>query len=714
MRAPEMKSECTSSTARHYDSSVLDSHQDSNKTISTSTSIYNRPKNSHFPDMIRYGDVSTRATRSASVRETWVMARTKGKTPDSTLARIVFNPRFETFGGFVVLFNFMIMTMETHATKTEDANVLRFVKITNRCLLLYYTAEVVARLHVMKRTFFRAGWNLLDFTIVVTGWMSEFLEIFEVSAGMDQIAMLKSLRMLRLLRLVRLFVAFRELYVLVAGIGRCMKTLFWASGLIFMVLNVWAILSVEFLDVYVKQLMPTGVYSTCGWCETAFSNIWYSNLTWFQIVSTADWAPIGRPLAEEFYWPYVFFVVNIFVVMWGLLNLIVAAIVDANIAAREDDIAIAAKIRDQAHKEAWTSFEDICRDMDEDGSGDVSVEEFKKFLAENLELQQHLTIMGIQDHDVDDLLKLMDEDGSGTLECDEFIEQFTAMRTLVEKTTLFFLLKFSQSIQHKLIQQSQTVESIHAEVIELRDSCDTRRSLATHEELATKSRGYHTLESAGSLLISAEASSFGTPERRDTVTCDGGWVAFPTARNITPPTLRTASHPDVSNTNKKTLPPGWYYFGASLPREASAWCKAIDPNFECTTASNSPWTRYDVDDIKEPPVATDGQRWEPLLSNGFGFTNGQRWDSIPSRVVGVHSPKHIGSVGDQPVAQPVDDVNLPQECMDSLASVDKVIDHLSHEHLALIDDFANEHDIPNGHDRVHMSVNAMEKGSITF
>ena len=56
---------------------------------------------------------------------------------------------------------------------------------------------------------------------------------------------------------------------------------------------------------------------------------------------------LGRPLAEVYIWPYAFFVANVFIVVWGLLNLIVAAIVDSNMAAREDDVASAAEIAAQ-------------------------------------------------------------------------------------------------------------------------------------------------------------------------------------------------------------------------------------------------------------------------------------------------------------------------------------------------------------------------------
>lgn len=548
-----------------------------------------------------------------TIGERHAALRTHGDIPDTAMGRFIFHPRFETFGGCVVLINFGIMTMDTHSAATDDDRVKQFVKVANQVLLFYYTVECSLRLYVMKKKFFYAGWNNLDFVIVVTGLISEILELFQGSGGrMDQIGMLKSLRMLRLLRLVRLLVAFRELYVLVAGIGRCMKTLFWASGLIFMVLNVWAILSVELLHERVQELAPSGAFSTCGWCENAFANIWYANLTWFQIISTADWAPIGRPLVEEYYWPYIFFTSVIFVVIWGLLNLIVAAIVDANIAAREDDVAIAAKIAAQSHNEAWQSFAELCQAMDEDGSGDITIEEFKKFWKDNVELQQHLTIMGVQEKDVDSLLLLMDEDGSGTLEQAEFIENFTTMRTLVEKSTLFFITKHVESIGTKLLYQNDLIQHLIEDIEQVKRA--TGCPVAPARTPPMRNSGSSSVVSSA-FTQSASMNPFFNKTGSDKAyssESDKVWRAAgtPTSALKKTPSEKSinAPHVEMADGDLKAMPPGWYYFGASLPPEASVWCKPMDPSSKLH--SDHPQKMMVV--TKEVPMTLDGQMWERL------------------------------------------------------------------------------------------------------
>ena len=75
--------------------------------------------------------------------------------------------------------------------------------------------------------------------------------------------------MFRLVRLLRLLVAFEELYVLVIGIAKAGKTLAWASLLVFLAANVWAIVSVEFLQPRVVELSEKGFFDDCFWCPTA-------------------------------------------------------------------------------------------------------------------------------------------------------------------------------------------------------------------------------------------------------------------------------------------------------------------------------------------------------------------------------------------------------------------------------------------------------------
>lgn len=258
-----------------------------------------------------------------------------------------------------------------------------------------------------------------------------------------------------------------------------------------------------------------GDYSSCSWCGTAFSNVWLANLTWFQIVSGDGWSTLGRELVEAHPWTYIFFVSNIFIVMWGLLNLIVAAIVESNIQARDDDVVSAAKMAERLEGEAFTRFANICRSMDSDGNGEVTIDEFKEFLSTSMELKNNLTVMGVHEDNLEGLLKLIDEDRSGTLDSTEFVKQFTRMRTLVLRTEVFYLVKYVENIQSTLHRQEAMIHSL--------------------EETLTKQRIDGLNISATASADSPESLIANLFEKPNTTASEGAHATFDIKQHVTAP-----------------------------------------------------------------------------------------------------------------------------------------------------------------------------------
>merc|ERR1712166_1617008 len=136
----------------------------------------------------------------------------------------------------------------------------------------------------------------------------------------------------------------------------------------------------------------------------------------------------------------------IFIVCYGLLNLIVAAILDASVQAREDDHKNAAKMHRRLQREAFDTFREMCGKMDSNDDGGISAGEFLNELHVNKDLQSMLCSMGVDEHKVEGLFKLMGHTGGSNLNYEDFIEQFSNMRTHVVKTSLFYVLKYVESI----------------------------------------------------------------------------------------------------------------------------------------------------------------------------------------------------------------------------------------------------------------------------
>eukprot|EP00928_Gymnodinium_smaydae_P043695 TRINITY_DN29230_c0_g2_i1.p1 TRINITY_DN29230_c0_g2~~TRINITY_DN29230_c0_g2_i1.p1 ORF type:complete len:653 (-),score=71.16 TRINITY_DN29230_c0_g2_i1:224-2182(-) len=465
---------------------------------------------------------------------------------DSQLKQFVVSDRFETIGGAVVLVNFFVMTIETHGTAMNDKNVIEVVKHLNRAFLLYYICELSARLYVLKKEYFHGFWNILDIAIVIVGVVGEIVELVVGSAdSLASISMLKSLRMIRLIRLLRLLVAFRELYILLAGLFRCVKTLLWSCGLIFLTLNVWSILSVEYLRPHVDDLNEEGAFDSSPECQTAFSNIWYANLMWFKVMTGDGWSTCFGPLIERYYWPFLLVVCNIFFICFGLLNLIVAAIVDSSAQAREDDTKTAAKITKQHQEHTWNIFHELCSRMDEDNNGHISVDEFLAELRINPDLRSMLLVMGVEEQEIEGLFDIMDEDGNGSLDFGEFIRQFYEMRTHVVKTSVYYVLKYVQKLT-----------SSHEKLVdELRNQGYSGLSAVTTKSKAAKMSQSSSSIEAPHASGAAAANAACSPTSASTSAV---------ASAASPPSAAVAGSP-ASTTAGCPAAAGWYYYGPAPP-----------------------------------------------------------------------------------------------------------------------------------------------------
>merc|ERR1711904_308626 len=118
-------------------------------------------------------------------------------------------------------------------------------------------------------------------------------EILEVALGstnstsVEHFQILRSMRRLRLLRAARVIISFKELYSLICGLSSCLKTLFWAAGLVFLLLTMWSILSVEYMHPLIRELAEDGHHHECK--PDSFSDYFWRWLG--PVIETSDRKP---------------------------------------------------------------------------------------------------------------------------------------------------------------------------------------------------------------------------------------------------------------------------------------------------------------------------------------------------------------------------------------------------------------------------------------
>merc|ERR1712113_1356408 len=81
----------------------------------------------------------------------------------------------------------------------------------------------------------------------------------------------------------------------------------------------------------------------------------------------------------------------------------------------------------------------MCIDMDADGTGDLTHEEFKRGYASNPEFRQAFEEMQIEEEDLDVVWSVMDEDGSGTVSYAEFLKEIYKLKGSGSKFMLVYI-----------------------------------------------------------------------------------------------------------------------------------------------------------------------------------------------------------------------------------------------------------------------------------
>lgn len=205
----------------------------------------------------------------------------------------------------LLIVNAITLGLETSASIMASYGTLLLT--IDAIILWIFVVEILLKLFVYRRDFFRDPWNIFDAIIITIALLPQS----------GALSVLRALRILRVLRLISIFPQLRKVVsVLLSAI----------PGL----LSIGVILGLIF---YVSAVIATKLYAADypQW----FGTLGATMFTLFQIMTLEGWAEIVREIMVNKPYAWLFFIPFILVATFTMLNLFIAVIVGAIESAKE-------------------------------------------------------------------------------------------------------------------------------------------------------------------------------------------------------------------------------------------------------------------------------------------------------------------------------------------------------------------------------------------
>ena len=216
------------------------------------------------------------------------------------IKQFVESSNFQNFIMGLIIINGITMGLETSKSIMIDYGTM--LHMFDKFVITVFTIEIIMRIYVNRLAFFKDGWSLFDFTIVV-------ISLVPTSAGFEILRIFRVLRLLRLITVVpqmkKIVMALVQVIPGMASIGALLSLLFY----------IFAIMATQLFGEQFPQW-----FGTLG--ETFY--------TLFQIMTLESWSMgIARPVMEVYPSSWVFFITFVLIATFIMINLVIAVVVDA-------------------------------------------------------------------------------------------------------------------------------------------------------------------------------------------------------------------------------------------------------------------------------------------------------------------------------------------------------------------------------------------------
>jgi len=287
--------------------------------------------------------------------------------------------------------------------------------VTNVMFSSVFMVECLLRILAYGRMYFFGDgwrWNIFD-VVLVLSTVPEFLG----GVGFRSARILRVFRTVRVLRAIRIVRAFRELREMVCSLFSTVSSLGWAFVMMVLFIYLFAIFLMQSCSMHLEQLNekiqagdsdPEKLEDKKQLVEIYGS----LQLTMFYLFASVsggeDWLLVMAPLKQASWVLQYFFVLYIFLMVFGMLNILTGVFCEkaAQASALDRDLLV------QRHRDSLELFlrsaRDIFEDIDKENSGTISWEDFREHIKDP-NVMMYLMSTGLDVIDARRVFQLMDD-----------------------------------------------------------------------------------------------------------------------------------------------------------------------------------------------------------------------------------------------------------------------------------------------------------------
>jgi len=281
---------------------------------------------------------------------------------------------------------------------------------------------------------------------------------------MGYMRIVRLLKTAKLLRVVRLLRSFKELRLVLDSILGSMKSMVWTVALILAISFMFAICFMHGVTEYAYSAGQVRDADHVRILLDSWGSVAQSILTLFSAATGGDdWSSVAEPLKSTGFHFYLFFIVYIAFFLFVITNCVTSIFVDSvrEFSDKDQSQIIAEQI---AHKQEYIArIGALYRMMDNDGSGEVTFEEFCKFSADP-RMAAFAASLELETNDLQQFFSILSTGGQRAVDVESFVVGCFRLKGMAKSMDVVDCLIHVRSLQGQVAEINEVMAGQFAEL----------------------------------------------------------------------------------------------------------------------------------------------------------------------------------------------------------------------------------------------------------